>query len=440
MKHFDALLSNAVFAVLGLVSFLVLSRGVTPAIFGSWILFLSISTFLDLVRFGLTRNATIRLISGTDQQSSNLVNAAALRAGIILNVVISLLFLAIWAVGRHYFSDVYASILLWYPLVALSNLMWNNALTWLQAKFMFRQTIILRMINLLSFVAMSLWLIYVDKATFINLILIYIVSNVLSSLYSMFRGWDSMKYLLRSSNAMVREILSFGKYSVLSNIGSSLLKSADSFIIGLSPFMGVTAIATYAIPFKIVEMLELPIRSISMVGYNQFSQAVTNGSPILLRGLMARYAIIMSILTLPVIIGIGLFPDLVLNILGGQQYAGSFGEMRIMLYMLIIYGIMLIPDRLTGIALEAMRRPELNTLKITAMTICNILGDVIAVFVFKSLIGVVFATVSFVILGVSLGYLLIPKEIRPSWNDCRIEFFALQAQWKTYLQRKRFTP
>lgn len=418
MKHLEALLGNAIFSALGLVSFVILSRNIPSEIFGQWVLFLSVATFLDMFRFGLTRGAVVRLIAGVDSHGdAHRINASGLWAGVILTLGVTVMFWSLWVMGRNVFSAVYLDILLWYPLVALANLGWNNALTWLQARMQYRHIIVLRAVNMLLFIALTIVILYTDQVSFVSIMIAYITSNVLSSLLSLVMGWDSMKYVRNYDRKMLKEIIQFGKYSSLNNIGSSLLKSADSFIIGLSPVLGTAGIAVYAIPFKVIEMLELPIRSISMVGYSKFSKVVVSGNASQMRGLLARYALMMASLTVPVIVMLGVFPNLVLDVLGGQRYAGHWGEMREMLYMLLLYGVMLVPDRLTGIALEALGKPQLNTIKVLVMAGLNISGDLIAVLYFKSLVGVVFATVVFVTIGVSLGYLMVPPALRPTFED-----------------------
>lgn len=435
-NHIEALASNAIFAIAGLASFMLLSRNCPPSLFGEWVLFLSLSTFVDLVRFGLTRNAVIRLIaSAKEEREGHLVNASGLRAGIAILAIITLLFYLTAFIGKSFIGEIYIRFLVWYPAVGLSNILWNNALSWLQARSKFRSVIWLRGTNIGLFIVGIALLIYTKRLSFDYILAVYLLSNIISSVYGLVRGWDSARYIGHSDRREIREILSFGKYSVGATLGSSLLKSADSFIISLSPILGVTGVAIYAIPFKLVEMLELPIRSISMVGYNHFSATVLNHREGELRQLTARYILLMALTTLPVIIVVSLFPDMILRILGGNGYADHMEQMRIMLYILILYGIFLIPDRITGITLEALGQPKMNMYKVLLMAFFNILGDLIAVFVFHSLIGVVIATVIFVIIGVSVGYLLIPQQLRPQVTDLSIQSRLLGTQLWTILSQ-----
>ena len=69
-----------------------------------------------------------------------------------------------------------------------------------------------------------------------------------------------------------KELIDFGKYSMGTLIGSSLLKSADTFIIGLSPVLGSAGIAMYAIPLKLTDLLGIPLRSFAMTAYPRMSK------------------------------------------------------------------------------------------------------------------------------------------------------------------------
>jgi hypothetical protein len=66
---------------------------------------------------------------------------------------------------------------------------------------------------------------------------------------------------------------------------------------------------------------------------------------------------------------------------------------------------------MTGIGLDSVNRPDLNFLKVLYMAIMNVVGDLIAVFVFKSLAGVAIGSVIFTIFGVWIGIIYLDKEI-----------------------------
>ena len=65
--NFLSLANNGLVAVLGFFSFVVLVRSLPTYEFGEWVLFITTLNFIDMLRFGLTRSAIVRFLSGADE-------------------------------------------------------------------------------------------------------------------------------------------------------------------------------------------------------------------------------------------------------------------------------------------------------------------------------------------------------------------------------------
>ena len=90
----------------------------------------------------------------------------------------------------------------------------------------------------------------------------------------------------------------------------------------------------------------------------------------------------------------------------------STGASAVMILRIFsIYGLLLPVERMTGIGLDSVNRPDRNFLKVLYMTIMNVVGDLIAVFVFKSLAWVAIGSVVFTIFGIWIGIIFLDKEI-----------------------------
>jgi O-antigen/teichoic acid export membrane protein len=103
-------------------------------------------------------------------------------------------------------------------------------------------------------------------------------------------------------------------------------------------------------------------------------------------------------------------------VIGGRQYLGidpvtGFNTTNIV-RIFSVYGLLLPIDRMTGIGLDSINRPDLNLLKVVCMVTANVIGDLIAVYVFKSLAAIAVGSVLFTILGVWVGYYFLNKELR----------------------------
>jgi len=55
------------------------------------------------------------------------------------------------------------------------------------------------------------------------------------------------------------------------------------FILGLSPFIGVTGVALYSIPLKLTEIMEIPVRSFAMTAFPGMSKASIEGKKDIVR-------------------------------------------------------------------------------------------------------------------------------------------------------------
>ncbi len=85
--------------------------------------------------------------------------------------------------------------------------------------------------------------------------------------------------------------------------------------------------------------------------------------------------------------------------------------------------------------LDSINKPGRNLIKVSFMVIANVIGDLIAVFVFKSLISVAIASVCFTIIGVFIGFYFLNKELVISHMkifSSGIEFY--KNSWKRALQ------
>src|SRR5690348_8598435 len=86
-------LSSGIFTLLtkittvgfGFLNFLILIRMLSPADYGAWVLFISVSTLMELVKYGFTRNPLIRYLSITPHEEQPDLQSASM----FLNSVIA---------------------------------------------------------------------------------------------------------------------------------------------------------------------------------------------------------------------------------------------------------------------------------------------------------------------------------------------------------------
>ncbi len=415
-KNMQSLAGNVIAAGFGLLNFVLLTRSFDKEVFGEWILYLTGATFVEMFRFGITRTALVRFLSGADKDEEKKLIGSNWLIGLVASIIIAVL---LWLILYFFPAQVKQSgfylFFKWYPILAFLNLPFNNALTIQQSKQFFGQIFIVKSLNSVLFFVGLVINLYWLKLELIYIIWFNLAVAGFVSLITILLGWDGLRYLRHANKKTNINLLNFGKYTTLTLIGTNLLRSADTFIIALSP-LGTAAVALYCIPLKLTDLLQIPLRSFVATAFPKMSKASIANDLKMVRYYFYSYSGSITILFLPVAVLGFIFSDFFVLILGGEQYLGvdpiTGVSTSTIFKVFALYGILLPIDRLTGVGLDSINKPKKNFYKIIYMVLANIIGDLIAVFVFESLIAVAVVTVIFTLLGVVIGYQYLTKELQ----------------------------
>lgn len=423
--NFLSLAGNLVTALFGMAGFALLVRTLKVEEFGQWVLFISAGSFIEMFRFGITNNGLIRFLSGAEKELRNQLIGSNVFIGSISTAVIAV----ILVLCNISFSDSlqhsgYHLFFLWYPILAFLNLPWNNALVVLQADRMYGKILLLKSINSVAFFLILLLNFHFFKMDLTGIVWCLLIINTITSLVSMLAGWDGIKLLRKATSYSNRQLFHFGKYTTFTLIGTNLLRSADMLIISLSP-LGSAAVALYSIPLKLTELQQIPLRSFTATAFPKMSKASLHGKTAEVRAYFYAYAGAITLLFVFVSLFTFLFAEQFVWILAGSQYLGTdpvtgFNVVSIV-RVFSLYGLLLPIDRMTGIGLDSINKPQINALKVLFMVIANIAGDIIAVFLFKSLIMVAVSSIFFTIIGIYTGMHFLNKEINIEYKEIFIK-------------------
>ena len=405
-----SLLSNIVFSLFGFVSFLLLVRTVPTATFGQWVLFISVASLMDMLRLGLTGTAAIKMLSAPGQSSTEQVLGASYQLGIAATAVAAAVFAAGYLAVQQWFPDsIYRETLLYYPLLACANLAFHQAQVAAQGRNDFRRLFHIRLVAGALSLGSIAWTVFSGHTQAENIIQAYTLAYAGASVLIVASGWDGARYLSAECRLARIEILQFGKYSTAGYIGSNLLRSSDTLLLSMFSFMGAEAISLLAVPFKFVEVVEIPLRSFASTAYPRFARALQDGVPALNASVLS-YTVGTTLMLMPFVALLAAFSGFFLHLIGGSSFQSDFAVQQEIVYAVCAYILILPLDRFSGVALFAMNRPELNFYKISIMLVANILFDLIAIIVFKSVVLVAVATLIFTILGVYIGWMFYVRE------------------------------
>ena len=414
--NFLSLAGNLTISFFGIAGFALLARTYAVDIFGQWVLYVTSGTFIEMFRFGITNTAVVRYLSGVNQEERLKYIGSNVLIGFVATFFIMVI---LW--GCHILFPVpiknagYELFFTWYPIMALVNLPFNTALVVMQADQKFGKILMIRLLNYGGFFLFLLLNFLIFDLTLIQLVWGQLLFNFLSSLVCSLYRWDGILHIRKATKKTIQVLLNFGKYTTFTLIGTNLLRSADTLIISLSP-MGTAAVALYSIPMKLTELQQIPLRSFAATAFPKMSKASIQGMTDEVRKIFYTYSGAMTYLFLFISLITFVFADFFVLIMGGTQYMGTNTLTGVSAANIVrvfsLYGLLLPIDRMTGIGLDSINKPDKNLIKVGFMVMANVIGDLVAVFVFKSLIAVAIASILFTILGIWIGFYFLDREMK----------------------------
>jgi O-antigen/teichoic acid export membrane protein len=349
----------------------------------------------------------VRFLSGaTSQEEGKNIIGSGWVIGLIITLIIALiLYIVYFLISKKLDESGFKLFFLWYPILSFIMMPYNYSICYLQAFRKFGPMIFLRIINMGSFVIFLIISYLFLSVEIWVVVIVHLACNGLASLSGIILGWSGLDSIRYAKKSWIKEQINFGKFSVGTLIGSNLLKSSDKIILGI--MMKSADVAFYFIPLKLIEIIEIPVRSFVQVALPRMSKASRQNDENEVRRVFYSYAGILSILIIPLLIVLFFFAEFLVILLGGQDYAAAAGIFRIFL----IYALFLPLDRFSGVTLDSINKPKYNLIKVIMMTLANIIGDIAVIYYFESLEAVALITVFNVLIGIIIGYYFLKREI-----------------------------
>jgi len=405
-KHALSLASNAVMPVVGMITVGLLAHKMSKPEFSHWIIFLTTFTLANLFRSGFLQTALVKFYNSADKERARIVTGSTWYIGFLLTAflgVISLLLIVF-----YHGHPVVELTVKWFAIIFFSTLPSSVALWILQAEERFDRVFILQLTWQGCFLALIILLIFFHKATFSIIIIAYCSTAMITSLVSIVTGWAKMATIRYKTSECVKQLANFGKYSVGTSVSSYLLRSSDTYIINFM-FIDPTVVGIYYLPQRLMEVVEIPLRSFTATALPAMSAAVQRDDKSQLTYILKKYAGILTMLIIPITLGSFIFADLIIDILGGHKYVNTYASNIFRIFM--CFALLMPVDRFFGITLDMLNKPHINMTKVIIMLIVNIAGDFAGIFIFHNLYGVALASILTFLSGVLYGYWILKKHL-----------------------------
>jgi len=409
-KHFLALVGNLVISGFGVLTISLLYRVLTKSDTGTWFFFLTFLGLADAVRNGFLTTATVKFYAGTDKERGATVLGSVWFLAIALTASLLLLDLFCFA-GISFIKNAQLVVVIkWFGITFLSSLPYSVTFWILIADEDYLKILWLRLINSGSMILIIIIMGLLKIATLQNLLLINFLTNVLTSAVAIFWGITKMKTFTKRTKECIKEVALFGKYSLATNVSSNLLSSINTFIITF--LLGPAVLAIYNLPQRLMEIIEIPLRSFVGTGMSAMAIAYNNSNMYHLVFVTKKYAGMLTYAFIPIAI-FGFFTaDYAVLLLGGAKYANTEAAniFRLLLFLSILYPI----DRFNGVTLDIIHQQKINFYKVLIMLAVNIPIAFLGIFLFKNIWGAALATPFTLLAGLIFGYYHLRKHIQYS--------------------------
>lgn len=431
-KHTLALASNAVMPVVGMVTVSLLARNLSEPDFGEWIFFLITFTIANFFRSGFLQTSLVKFYSGADAKRAKTV--AGSTWVLATSVTAALAFISLLVYLFYYGNGSDSLTIKWFGIIFFCTLPSSIALWILQAEERFDKVFILQLVGQGCFFLFVILLTIFTNPIFKYIIYAYGTGAFITSSVSIIFGWARIKTVAHKQWDCVKELTRFGKYSVASSISSYLLRGSDTFIIKFM-FADPAIVGIYYLPQRLMEIIEIPLRSFIATALPAMSAALQKGDKKQATYIMKKYAGILTVLLIPVTIIAFIGANLIIDVIGGKKFAATSAANVFRIFM--SFAILLPIDRFFGISLDVLNKPRINAIKIALMLAVNIAGDFLGIYLFHNLYGVALSSIFTFLAGIIYGYWMLKKHLKFTLSDIfKLGYFEAKELALHYFSQK----
>ena len=389
-------------AIIGLGSFMLLVRVTQPAILGEYIIYTTAVILFEMIKSGGLQSALVMRASSDDPTLQKIIIGSAYWLGGLISLSISVILLSLFLLGIFANQPGIQIFCGWYAMLGIVTLPLHIAEAEAVAKQDLKFLLLLRIIQSANALIIALYA-FLRVGSLEEFATVHLIFNVCLLILVLFARKTNPLNIRFKTFMEVKSLFDLIKYTLATLATTNVLKSADTFLIG--SIMGSASVAKYAIPLKLTELFEIPLRSLSTTAFPQLAAKNNEKDNIGFKNTLVQYLSWSYLLYIPgLAFAFVVAPYLVL-IIGGKQYADVTPIFRVFL----LFGLLLPINRMTGIGLDALQKPNLNFYKVLIMAMVNIMADLLAIYLTHSLVWVAFASVINAIIGATLGWWMLEK-------------------------------
>lgn len=398
-------------AAIGILSFMLLVRAARPEVLGQFIIYTTAVIMFEMIKAGGLQSAVVMRMSGADEDVQKTVIGSAFFISGLFSISLSIILFLLYILGIFKNNPGFEIFCGWYAILGIITVPIHIADSIGVARQQFKFLVFLRTAQGVGSLVIALYAFATPTANLQQFATVHLLFNVALFLIVLISGKSNPGYIKFKTLEEVKKLIGFIKYALGTMATTNFLKSADTFLIG--SMMGPLAVARYAIPLKLTELFDIPLRSLSSTAFPQLAANHNAKDTKEFKQNLVQYISWAYMVYIPALIIAFIFAPQLVYLIGGEK----FQDTTLIFRVFVLYGFFLPLDRMTGISLDAMQRPDKNFTKVLIMASVNLVADLLAITFTHSLEWVAFASAINAATGVYIGVTMLRKIMQGPSNN-----------------------
>lgn len=420
----------------GMLTLSMLYRGLTVVDIGVYIFFLAVIGLIDTLRVGFLNITFIKFYTGTEKDRQEEVAGSAWIIALFITGLLFLVNIPTYFIADYVENEGLAICLRYFSLISIITLPTFMANCVVQADKRFDRLLWLRIMTQGAFTAIVFVLSLLGKLSLSSVLIGYCLSFFFSGVLVFILKWTMILSVKNATKPTVFELFHFGKYSMGTNIGTSLFGVTNTFIINF--FIGPAALAMYNLGGKLIQLIEIPLSSFGASSMPILSSQYNRGQKEEMMYTLKKIIGMMTIALIPIVILAIIFADPIIRLIAGEQYIHNETPNLFRIFMVI--ALLYPADRFFALALDVIHKPKVNFYKIIVMLIVNIITVIVGMYIYHSIYTIAITSLFPTLVAIIMTYFPLYKYSKFSFRSMIAigykEIIVLLSQLnKTFLSR-----
>lgn len=389
----------------GLLTFYLLVRTLDKEGYGTWMLFISVTSLLDTARAGFLKNPLIRYLNKIDKDEKMSLQASSF----VLNILFSVLSSTILVLVAGWLANIWnsESIQMVFYIYFFTNLVYAvfYHCEYIQiANFRFKGPFFGFLLKSGLFFACVAFFYFSDfTGNVIVLSLCYLGSAFIATLSMLISSYDLLTLKANFKMSWAKKLFSYGKYTLGTNIGGMFMRNIDLWMLGW--YISPVAVAVYNVAIRVANLFEVPLMALASIMFPQAVKKAEEEGESALKELYEKSVSLILLLTAPMVALVIIFSKEIVWLLAGEGYE----EAAMILNITMLYGLIIPFNKQMGILLDAIGKAKLNMLFVLRNAVIN--GILNALFIpWLGIIGAAYATLCTMIISLTINQIYLQRN------------------------------